>query len=795
MLFCVGGMLVIAVSALLLSAAPYLVESILLPRLEKNIPGVDISAKVQHLTPLRFSGNVEIGQGGHHFLSLPHLELTYTPTTLIHGRLSSLLVDGLTLRLKFIDGRLILQENLPHSTDAQTQGFAIPPFPVAINTLHLINCHIFINRGNLPAIDLMLNGRFDLDFIPLRKGGYSLGSVKGHLRSEGGLIAGLELWMQSTHNENRVHLNGEIDRLAGLFSLFPGSAKVTGKAKLDLKADLSGDFKIIKNLKSTISFPSLVCDLGSFHLKLQGPHPLQLNLSGTQKGLQYELVNLKTSGSHSLEASLHGDIYPAKSAITGTGQIHSDDISDPVSLSLSGSIHNRQTNLEVHLSGNRQVIPLESKIPIHIGQYHLTTHLHHDSATTTIFQQVDIETTEISKYQLRFKKIAGRLTFNPDMPAERRSPFGEISIDGIAYKGQNLAKFKALMTPIGDGLSFTGKISGLLGTKPSLLFHGTASKHLPLTLSYKLPQVPIDRNSLPASLALPSDAAISGKISASGTFEVSPKGSLGQLNIALKDGSFELPDKKIHLFGINCKITLPHLPEPASDPSQLLTIDRMDINNLKFSSGKIFFRLEDNGTLFLEKSRFNWCHGKVESDSLRLTDSTKELSTTFYCDRLSFAELLSQLGISGTEGRGSLNGRLPITLSSKGLIFGDGFLFSTPGNNGIVRFNNSEMLRQGIAGATKTAVLDYSIQALQNFAYNWTKLTFKSQGGDLLVSMKIDGKPASPLPYGYSKGQLVAQENGPGLQHPIRLDINFHLPLAQMFKYGQSLQKLMEKIQ
>jgi len=58
--------------------------------------------------------------------------------------------------------------------------------------------------------------------------------------------------------------------------------------------------------------------------------------------------------------------------------------------------------------------------------------------------------------------------------------------------------------------------------------------------------------------------------------------------------------------------------------------------------------------------------------------------------------------------------------------------------------------------------------------------------------MQIDGKPTTPLPFGYRSGQLVRTSDGTGIQHPIRLDVNFHLPFAQMFKYGQSFQKMMK---
>jgi hypothetical protein len=172
----------------------------------------------------------------------------------------------------------------------------------------------------------------------------------------------------------------------------------------------------------------------------------------------------------------------------------------------------------------------------------------------------------------------------------------------------------------------------------------------------------------------------------------------------------------------------------------------------------------------------------------------KELETTLYCDRLGFTELLAQFGIDKTEGQGSLNGRLPMVVSKQGVIFDDGFLFSTPGNSGIVRFNDTKQLRQGIPDVSRSAYLDYSMKALENFEYNWTKLSFNSQKDDLLISMQLDGKPAEPLPFGYQGGQIVTSQEGPGLQHPIRLDVNFRLPMQDLFQYGKNIQSMMEKM-
>jgi len=141
-----------------------------------------------------------------------------------------------------------------------------------------------------------------------------------------------------------------------------------------------------------------------------------------------------------------------------------------------------------------------------------------------------------------------------------------------------------------------------------------------------------------------------------------------------------------------------------------------------------------------------------------------------------------------------LNGRLPVKISKQGVVFDDGFLFSTPGDSGIVRFNDTTQLRRGIPDISNSTYLDYSMKALENFAYNWTKLSFNSKNDDLLITMQLDGKPADPLPFGYNNGRIVPSDQGPGLQHPIRLDVNFRIPMQALLQYGRNIQSIMEKM-
>ncbi|MEE4314976.1 MAG: YdbH domain-containing protein, partial [Desulfofustis sp.] len=249
-------------------------------------------------------------------------------------------------------------------------------------------------------------------------------------------------------------------------------------------------------------------------------------------------------------------------------------------------------------------------------------------------------------------------------------------------------------------------------------------------------------------------------------------------------------ERHLNITDLDCSLTLPHLPEIRSAPSQRCTAARIDIGTLHFGAADISYRLEDPRTLFIEKSRVDWCRGTLESGSVRLSTINPEIDTVLYSSRINFAELLNQFGFDQTEGDGALNGKLPVKWSGDQLHIDDGFLFSTPGAGGIVRFTNTDLLRQGIGAVQQAGSLGYSLKALENFAYNWSRLSFNSFGDELLLTMELDGRPRTPLPYAFQNGMLVEAEQGK-LDYPIRLDINLRLPLAELLRVGYDVKSIM----
>jgi hypothetical protein len=134
----------------------------------------------------------------------------------------------------------------------------------------------------------------------------------------------------------------------------------------------------------------------------------------------------------------------------------------------------------------------------------------------------------------------------------------------------------------------------------------------------------------------------------------------------------------------------------------------------------------------------------------------------------------------------------------KGTIrFGDGFLFSTPGDGGTISLSGTEKLTEGIPPNTpQFAQLELAREALKDFDYKWAKVALATEGDNMVLRMQLDGKPANPLPFVYKKnlGSFVKMKEGgqSSVFQGIRLDVNFRLPLDKLLHYGDIFQNILE---
>ena len=116
----------------------------------------------------------------------------------------------------------------------------------------------------------------------------------------------------------------------------------------------------------------------------------------------------------------------------------------------------------------------------------------------------------------------------------------------------------------------------------------------------------------------------------------------------------------------------------------MLTLEEAKFGHLKLTQSRITFQLYTPDDILLESAETNWCGGNIHLQATRLRSGRSNLSTMIYCDGVSLAQALRELGVAQTEGEGKLTGKIPVKLRRSGIFFENAYLYSEPGANGII---------------------------------------------------------------------------------------------------------------
>jgi hypothetical protein len=370
---------------------------------------------------------------------------------------------------------------------------------------------------------------------------------------------------------------------------------------------------------------------------------------------------------------------------------------------------------------------------------------------------------------------------------------GAFSVARIDHRKTKIGNIAGRITQTKDSYAFTATHdSGLFPGMTALLtgnVHLTAPRLGDADVTLQIPPYELPAESdLGRFVPAATGATLSGTISAQGSGSISSAGFRGDMDLAMKGGELRVTEEKITVAGIDAALRFPELPRIRSGPAQPIRFTRAAMGGIVVDGGRFEVQVESENTLFVEKGRLNWCGGKVDTQSLRITAGKQDYQVSLYCQRLRLSRILEQLGTVNARGSGTVNGRIPVAYSHGRLRFDDGFLFSTPGETGQIQLTGTEVLTRGIpAGTPQFAQVELAREALKDFAYSWAKLGLVSEGEDFLMRLQFDGKPANPLPFVYKKeiGSFVRVEAGAqgSVFQGIGLDVNLRLPLDQLLQY------------
>lgn len=829
--------------------APFVIDSFILPRVLEKITVIDKYASVSRITPFSTRGTLSFEDGDTAIASIPRFELRYTPTSLLNQKISSLTIDHATIHLVKSDKGLHIAGFSSRSANpASTPSTHTAPLfsPAIMESLILKQCSLILHERGQPDFRVTLSSKIRFTFGNKSSSGFVLSAAEGSFLLFDSMNAQGQFSFITGPEEHAVSVNLQtaLDPLANHFT---GRRNIiSGSMDMDLNAVIDANNLQIKDVTAAGTIKKFhmthkeVVLLGG-----EADSTISFSLSGTPRHITYQLGTLAIDKPIALHATITGTgIYSANmlqtnGTISNMLQSPLTQTEEPLSAPLTYDLQlNTSTlNWQAYINGeynskqlrtlsqdqNSVILPnviwsssltgsqagvagtidfsgkpfsiKKGSSKLDISGINLAAQLKTSARRTSLHISGSIPAIKYSSAGVIIENLSFALPYHFPFSSENTEPKGSLTIDSITLKDSPLFTVSSELSQQEDSLILSGSVGALFSENLNL--HVTAKmkqKTAQGRLEWTLEKAPVSSATLPSAIPLVAGLDFNGSLTSSGRLLYRNRRISGDAQVNLEVDSLQVPEKNININNISCGVIFPSLPALFSMPSQHCSAELLEFGNFVFSDAKLDFRVEDLETVFIEKSSVKWCQGKLESTGLRLSRSNPEINTALYCSKINFSDLLNQFGLDQAEGEGSLNGKLPIALSKDGLYFDDGFLFSTPGTGGIIRFSNTDMLRQGVGAADVGGYLDYSMKAMEDFTYQWTKLAFNSTGDELLLTMELNGKPRTPLPYGFKNGMIIETDKGDGLQYPIRLDVNFRLPLAELFQFGQNIQSIKENM-
>ncbi|MBM9604011.1 intermembrane phospholipid transport protein YdbH family protein [Desulfopila inferna] len=782
---------ILLIGAVVFLLLPTIANQFLLSATAGKIPFSQHELRLLRVSPWHLEGTIFLGEKDKPGIVVPRFSLHYAPEDLLKKEIRSLHIESAVIHLEQREGRLTvrgLQKRVPAKEERTPMD--MQSLPLGVDEIILRNGAIVYHKEKSDVSLLGVDGGISLQYRTGSDGEKELQSLKCSLQTSGALPAGLEAAVQSTTTGYEISFDMSITDIADAVEFVPeaGINEIDGQLKLSgtLQAGKTGGISRYTGAAELEGFR--LNGIGFILENEEAQSPVVLQLQGDTAKVQYRLDGLIFSDPEQSTVELSGTYGFEDGEAEGTVTLVPQRTGTPLMMDYQGTLLATTALMKYRLYGE----PVTFGKTLNIKGYSAEGDVSIQGQTILGNMTMHVDEITVEEHDLALINLNLDFPFSYPQTVNGAAVSGNGSIETIRYQGVDSGRLQASITPSAEKLYLDTLLTSPLHNELEISCSGSVNMELETMLSCSLPEVEISSSALPAYITLPQSVSFTGKIAGELDLKMRDFRPSGSMQLQYSEGNATFNEHT--LSNISAGLEFPELPRIRSSASQLITIGSIDLGEISMSDAQIYLRIDDPQTLFVERLRVKWSKGRVEAAGFKVYQDMEQLETTFYCDRLGLTELLNQFGIGDAEGEGSLNGRLPVIISRDGLVFDDGFLFSTPGKSGIVRFRNTEQLRQGMEAMERSPYLEYTMDALQNFSYNWTKLTFNTEQEMLLLSLQLDGKPSEPLPYGFIDGQIASTAEGSGIQYPLRVDLNFSLPLSELFRYGKNIQSFMENM-
>ena len=298
------------------------------------------------------------------------------------------------------------------------------------------------------------------------------------------------------------------------------------------------------------------------------------------------------------------------------------------------------------------------------------------------------------------------------------------------------------------------------------------------------------------------EISCTGKLSADAVYKILPKTTTGSAKFRIADADLFIPEQKLEVRGIGLGFEVPEISILKSAPGQTLSFRSVKYDKIETGAGLATFRMEAPDTWQVENARLDWCNGHIRLGGITYRIGQTTTEAVLYCDRLEMPLFLTQIGLGQIRGSGSINGTIPVVLVQKtdalgrskidNIYFEDAFLFSTPGEDGVIKGDLDEALTNAGTGIEMELAKD----ALKDFTYSWVRMRLQSVGPEkenMKLELSLDGRPNRALYYAFDENTAsFIKSPTPCNFQGIRLDTNVNM-YGKAMELADYFQKIFSK--
>jgi len=800
---------------------PGFIESSILPKVFQTT-GIQVTCNVRRIGITGADlGDLRIGDANKSPVSVGSVQLNYSPLSLLKKRIDSIVINGLDVKGEIVDGTFVAPgldwQGLLAKQTPDEQSAKEPPgdhqTPFTIGSLKIQNALLTCGfRGQVYRLPFNLS-------VVTKDGMWDSLECRLTLyphEQEVTLSSQISMSHKAVSLKFRSHAF-QLDKLTDIAQYLPGlilsgAADIEGDATIRLEPFKISKFAATCELRNTqIQYNQLA--ITGLQDSEKGNSPIRIEISGEDTQFHVRASNIScVSPAHILVPALQCDLRLSQDGVESAGYFEVAScgfdkghtallrILAPFRSTGRFSAKFSKTGIwEFSLSNNPpsgETVSPPTDCKVRLSTYDVAL----KTPTVTISGSGE-KTNGIIRYAVQFTDLVvtggGTTIKMPSILIGGDTRLSGNPADGVTATTVLEAKvFDAVLSANASELKLPDVALTVKGESGVSSENGLKSR-----FSFGISPLKIALLDMGNFVPAAAGTSFEGVLELDGNLLYDRGAMQCSLNTGIRNSTLEMKSKGITIEGVDITLSAPDLFTMRSASGQRLLFKKASFGKLALYDGVIEFQIDSPQSVFVENCEFKWCNGYVYTQSSRFSFDKSSYNIILLCDRLSLTGVLEQFNIAKAEGIGTVSGRLPLKYEDGNISFGNGFLFSAPGDGGIIHVKVMDVIENvGIPQNTpQYSQIDFTNAVLKDFSYNWVKITLSSKEDDVVLQMSIDGKPMHPLPFAYNRNigsfsRIEATGKG-GIQNPVHLDINFRLPLDKVMYYGKNVNDIIQMIQ